>query len=82
MKKIESIEIVPAKNGGHTVNHRFAREAKSEKMGDMYMTSPSPETQSFGAGEHAATMAHVAKSLGMKAEKGHDCPMCGGTCKA
>jgi hypothetical protein len=77
MKKIESIEIRPAENGGHTVRHQFAREVQSKKMGDIGMGRPEPEEHVFGDGQHGEMMGHVAKALGMKKMAKGDCPCCG-----
>lgn len=77
MKKLESMEIRPAENGGHTVRQEFKREVSAKKMGDMYMDRPKSEEHVFGATEDAKMLGHVAENLGVKASKG-DCPMCGG----
>lgn len=80
MKKLESMSIRPAANGGHTITHEFAREVASKKMGDMYMERPKEEQNVFGPGDGAAALAHVAQHTGMKAgkmPKGTDCPCCG-----
>lgn len=76
-KKLESMEIRPAENGGHTVMHNFAREAKSQKMGDLYMGRPESETHVFGADGGGEMMGHVMKTLGMKKMAKGNCPCCG-----
>ena len=69
MPNLESLEIRPAKNRGFTVTHHFKPRAVSERgamRGGLSMRMPEPETHSFGAGEHQALTAHLAKALGLK----------------
>lgn len=62
-KKIRSIEIEPAENGGHTVTHRhkdMPSHSSKNGMGSMYVE---PETHVFGAGQGHEMLAHVANAL-------------------
>ena len=60
--KLHHMEIHPAKNGGHTVEHYF--ESKPSKSG-AFREMPPPEKHVFGADESGKMMAHVSKHLGI-----------------
>ena len=64
MKKvIEHIRIVPAENGGHTVEHHYkAAPSHSSKMG-MGMHYTEPEHHVFGKEDGHEMLAHVANHL-------------------
>lgn len=67
--QLESMEISPAKNGGHVVRHRFKPTPVMKKGGmggGMGMDYPQPEEHVFGPGDNAKVMAHVGKHLGLK----------------
>lgn len=67
-RKIASITIRPAKNGGHTVRHEFEPAAEHRKgmNGGMFMTAPPTEEHTFGPKEHAPMMRHLADALALK----------------
>ena len=63
-KEIREISIEKAKNGGHTVTHRF------HNNGPGYHEA---ETHVFGEGQGKEMLAHVAKHMGVsKAEKAEE----------
>jgi hypothetical protein len=57
-KMLRSIEIEPAMNGGHVVNHRF-----HSGNGPYH----EPEQHVFGADDGEKLMAHLKTHLGIKA---------------
>lgn len=64
-KKLDSIEIKHAANGGHVVRHNFVR-----KTSDGYPMHEEPEEHVFGADEGHKALKHVAHHLGIKVEIG------------
>lgn len=52
-KVLDHIRIVPAENGGHTVEHHFESHGSYRE----------PENHVFGKGEHKEMIAHVEKAL-------------------
>ena len=53
-KKLHHMRVYPTKNGGHTIEHHFGE-----------MTFQTPDSYSFGPGNSAEALAHVAKFAGM-----------------
>lgn len=66
---LESLEIRPSKNGGHTITHHFKPRPISERgamRGGLSMHMPESETHAFGRGQQDQMTAHIMKSLGLK----------------
>lgn len=66
--ELHHMEIHPAENGGHTVQHHY--KMKSAGKSGAFMERAEPEAHAFGPEQHAAMMKHIAKHLtgGLKAE--------------
>jgi hypothetical protein len=64
-KKLHHIEIHPAENGGHTVQHHFHHEMRRNRDSHvgMTMSAPEPEHHVFGPHEGHQMLAHVANHL-------------------
>lgn len=68
--ELSSMEIEPAKNGGHTVRHRYKSKPvhrKGAMHSGMEMGYKDPDEFVFGKGENKQMMAHVSKHLGIGA---------------
>jgi hypothetical protein len=68
-KQIRRMEIEPADNGGHTVQHSYKSQPVNRKgsmAGGMDMDYPKPESFVFGSGDGEKLVAHVVKHLGIK----------------
>ncbi|MBV8208212.1 MAG: hypothetical protein JO041_15610 [Acidobacteria bacterium] len=63
--ELHHLEIHPAENGGHTVEHHF--KMKHSKSG-AFITHPDPERYSFGPEEGHKMLAHTANTLGIQGE--------------
>lgn len=62
-KKLRSIEIEPAENGGHTVTHRYREQPTHSSKNGMGMAYVEPESHVFGPDEGHKMLAHVANHL-------------------
>jgi hypothetical protein len=68
-KKLESIEIRPAENGGHVVRHEFKRQVVNRKgamNGGFESERPPSEEHVFGPDQHQEVLSHIASVLGVK----------------
>jgi hypothetical protein len=63
-KELESIRIVPAENGGHTVRHAYKPERNNSRKNGLTSEYVPDDEYVFGASEHGKMMAHVTKALG------------------
>lgn len=61
-KPIARLIIIPADNGGHTVEHHF--HPKHSKSG-AHISIEEPEHHAFGPGEHEQMLAHIANNLNL-----------------
>ena len=64
--ELHHIEIHPAENGGHTVEHHY--KPTSTKSG-AFMERPEPEIHVFGKSEHNKMISHLKEHLGIGAAK-------------
>lgn len=62
-KKLDSIEVRKAKNGGHVLTHRYTSE------GPMYHP---PEDHVFGPGDGSKMLAHLKGALGVSDNDGDE----------
>lgn len=69
-KKMHHIEIHPAENGGHTVQHHFHHEMRrsGSAHSGMMMDQPEAEHHVFGPDEGHEMLAHVANHLHIPTE--------------
>lgn len=65
-KELRRIEITPAENGGHTVEHNYKPQAKNTPRNGMSMEYQEPESHVFGPKDHEKMLLHVANALGLK----------------
>ena len=59
--ELHHMEIHPAENGGHTVQHHF----KSKRGKGPFMEHPEPEHHVFGPEDHEKMMSHISEHLGL-----------------
>jgi len=67
-KRLDSMEIRPAENGGHTIRHEFKRQPvkrEGSMSGGIYPERPPSEEHVFGPGDGAKVLQHVAKHLSL-----------------
>lgn len=69
-KKLRSIEIEPAENGGHTVTHRYREQPTHSGKSGMSMSYVEPEQHVFGPEDGHKMLAHVANHLKIKEIEG------------
>jgi hypothetical protein len=73
-QQIESMVIIPGKDGSHSVRHHFRRVVSKKSTAPMGIgyDSREPDEHSFGLGsaEHSRMLAHIGKHLGLKVGKG------------
>ena len=69
-KKLHHIEIHPAENGGHTVQHHYKEEMSRSRdaHAGMMMRHVEPEHHVFGPDEGHEMLAHVANHLNVPVE--------------
>ena len=67
-RKLASLMIRPARNGGHTVRHEFEPQLTSRTgmNGGIYNAAPPTEDHTFGPSDHSGLLKHITAALALK----------------